>query len=56
MFTLARKMTPCVVFVDEVDALLARRDRMEASAARREMMTEFMMEWDGYAGGAGVNG
>jgi SpoVK/Ycf46/Vps4 family AAA+-type ATPase len=46
IFTLARKIAPCVVFVDEVDALFGRR-RSDGHASRREVINEFMGQWDG---------
>jgi SpoVK/Ycf46/Vps4 family AAA+-type ATPase len=52
IFTLARKLSPCVVFVDEVDALFGRR-KGDTFASRREVMNEFMGEWDGIGGGNG---
>jgi SpoVK/Ycf46/Vps4 family AAA+-type ATPase len=48
VFTLARKMSPCVVFLDEVDALFGARRQTDASSSKREIMNEFMAEWDGY--------
>ncbi|KAI9034521.1 P-loop containing nucleoside triphosphate hydrolase protein [Hyaloraphidium curvatum] len=50
VFTLARKLAPCVVFIDEVDALFGRR-KGDTFASRREVMNEFMGEWDGIGGG-----
>ncbi|EGF83422.1 hypothetical protein BATDEDRAFT_18530 [Batrachochytrium dendrobatidis JAM81] len=47
VFTLARKLAPCVVFLDEVDALFAARRNDGSSSSRREIMNEFMAEWDG---------
>jgi len=44
---LARKITPCVVFVDEVDALLDARSNAFDRASKVEVMNEFMAEWDG---------
>ena len=45
-FTLAAKLAPCIIFVDEVDALLGRREGGEHEALR-EMKNEFMQQWDG---------
>ncbi|KAI9094864.1 P-loop containing nucleoside triphosphate hydrolase protein [Phlyctochytrium arcticum] len=47
LFTLARKLSPCVVFLDEVDALFGARRSDAAHASRREIINEFMSEWDG---------
>ena len=49
IFSLARKLSPSVLFVDEVDSLFATRDY--ASNSKREVVNEFMMEWDGIKGG-----
>ncbi|KAI8819597.1 P-loop containing nucleoside triphosphate hydrolase protein [Fimicolochytrium jonesii] len=50
IFTLARKLKPCVVFLDEVDALFARRGGVNDMPTRREVVNEFMSEWDGLGG------
>ncbi|KAJ3061473.1 hypothetical protein HDU98_002634, partial [Podochytrium sp. JEL0797] len=48
VFTLARKLSPCVVFLDEVDALFgARRGGDGVTSSKREIINEFMSEWDG---------
>eukprot|EP00842_Homolaphlyctis_polyrhiza_P004131 jgi/Hompol1/4719/HPOL_001814-RA len=47
IFTLARKISPCVIFLDEVDALFASRSSDGVNTSRREIMNEFMAEWDG---------
>lgn len=50
MFTLARKLSPCVVFLDEIDALLGARSTSRdsgSSIAHRGVITEFMQEMDG---------
>ncbi|KAG9017084.1 hypothetical protein FRB90_001814 [Tulasnella sp. 427] len=50
LFSLARRLSPCVIFLDEVDALLASRisSRESGSAiAHRSVITEFMQEMDG---------
>ncbi|KAJ3156769.1 hypothetical protein HDU86_003535 [Geranomyces michiganensis] len=50
IFTLARKCRPCVVFLDEVDALFGRRGSGMDQGNRREVVNEFMSEWDGLSG------
>ncbi|KAH9484217.1 Spastin [Psilocybe cubensis] len=50
VFALARKLSPCVVFLDEIDALFGARmsARDSGSAfAHRGIITEFMQEMDG---------
>ena len=46
-FSLAQKMAPCVIFLDEVDALLSRRNSHHEHEALREMKNEAMAQWDG---------
>ncbi|KAL2179982.1 uncharacterized protein P884DRAFT_218591 [Thermothelomyces heterothallicus CBS 202.75] len=50
LFSLARKLAPCVIFLDEADALLAARRSGPARAAYRETITQFLREWDGLTG------
>ena len=49
MFSLARRLSPCVVFIDELDALFGARLSRESgnSLAHRGVITEFMQEMDG---------
>jgi SpoVK/Ycf46/Vps4 family AAA+-type ATPase len=50
VFSLARKLSPCVVFIDEVDALFAARQANTGSGsamAHNQTLTEFMQELDG---------
>ena len=47
IFTLARKISPCIIFIDEVDALFGSRKSMESNSSKREIINEFMTEWDG---------
>ncbi|KAJ3107650.1 hypothetical protein HDU97_003644 [Phlyctochytrium planicorne] len=46
LFTLARKLRPCVIFVDEIDALLRVRQRSQPSWVTNTI-NEWMLEWDG---------
>jgi AAA+ superfamily predicted ATPase len=50
LFSLARKLAPCVIFLDEADALLAARRSGNVRAAHRETITQFLREWDGLTG------
>ena len=50
VFSLAQKLSPCIVFLDEVDALLGSRssgDGGGGARAHNTMLNEFMQEMDG---------
>lgn len=48
IFSLARKLSPCVIFVDEMDSILSRRrSSHHGSTAMNSTITEFMQEMDG---------
>ncbi|KAI3951916.1 hypothetical protein MKW98_012121 [Papaver atlanticum] len=47
VFSLASKIAPSVVFVDEVDSMLSRRGIEGEDEAMRRMKNEFMASWDG---------
>jgi len=50
VFTIARRLSPCVVFLDEIDALFGARVSSRGSGgaiAHRGVITEFMQEMDG---------
>jgi ATPase family AAA domain-containing protein 1 len=47
VFTLAYKLQPSIIFIDEVDALLGARRDAEHEAVTA-MKTEFMQLWDGF--------
>lgn len=47
LFTLAAKLSPCVIFIDEVDAMLGKRNSHSEHEALREMKNELMAQWDG---------
>jgi transitional endoplasmic reticulum ATPase len=46
VFQIARKNTPCVFFIDEVDALGASRNDMKHSSMR-QIINQFLLELDG---------
>jgi AAA+ superfamily predicted ATPase len=47
LFSLARKLSPMVIFLDEADALLGARHNSPGRTAHRETITQFLREWDG---------
>ncbi|KAF8628317.1 hypothetical protein AX15_003864 [Amanita polypyramis BW_CC] len=50
VFSLARRLSPCVIFLDEIDALFGARMSSRESGgafAHRGVITEFMQEMDG---------
>ncbi|KAG5952215.1 hypothetical protein E4U53_001361 [Claviceps sorghi] len=47
VFTLAKRLEPCVVFIDEADSLLANRSIFNNRASHREHINQFLKEWDG---------
>ncbi|NLA34807.1 MAG: ATP-binding protein [Actinobacteria bacterium] len=55
IFEVARNNTPCVLFLDEVDALGARRSQLRHSPAMRTLVNQLLAELDGVSGdNAGV--
>jgi SpoVK/Ycf46/Vps4 family AAA+-type ATPase len=47
IFTLARKIAPCVIFIDELDSIFEARQSGHNMSTKREVVNEFMSEWDG---------
>ncbi|CAN6464620.1 unnamed protein product [Victoria cruziana] len=47
LFTLAAKVSPTIIFVDEVDSMLGQRTRAGEHEAMRKIKNEFMTHWDG---------
>ncbi|KAI4352942.1 hypothetical protein L6164_007146 [Bauhinia variegata] len=53
LFTLAAKVAPTIIFVDEVDSMLGQRTRVGEHEAMRKIKNEFMTHWDGLLTKAG---
>ena len=51
VFTLARKLQPSIVFIDEIDAVLGRRRTLDHEASG-QVKAEFMTHWDGLTSGS----
>lgn len=47
IFTLAKKLNPCVVFIDEADAIFCSRTGSSSRTSHRELINQFLREWDG---------
>lgn len=47
IFSLAKKLTPCIVFIDEADAILGSRSSGSSRTSHRELINQFLREWDG---------
>ncbi|CAB4271521.1 unnamed protein product [Prunus armeniaca] len=47
LFTLAARVSPTIIFVDEVDSMLGQRTRVGEHEAMRKIKNEFMTHWDG---------
>ncbi|KJZ78864.1 hypothetical protein HIM_01637 [Hirsutella minnesotensis 3608] len=47
VFTLAKRLSPCVVFIDEADSLFASRSMFANRVAHRDHLNQFLREWDG---------
>ncbi|KAL8725660.1 MAG: hypothetical protein Q9181_006333, partial [Wetmoreana brouardii] len=47
IFSLARKLKPCIVFIDEADAILGSRNHSNNRGSHRTVINQFLREWDG---------
>ncbi|CAJ1976994.1 unnamed protein product [Sphenostylis stenocarpa] len=47
LFSLAAKVAPTIIFIDEVDSMLGQRTQSGEHEAMRKIKNEFMVHWDG---------
>lgn len=47
IFSLAKKLSPCIVFIDEADAIFCSRTGASNRTSHRELINQFLREWDG---------
>ncbi|KAL7270349.1 hypothetical protein RUND412_006953 [Rhizina undulata] len=45
IFSLAQKLSPCVVFIDEADAIFGSRHSHSTRTSHREIINQFLKEW-----------
>lgn len=53
LFSLAKKLTPCVVFIDECDAVFSARGGSQRRVSHRDILNQFLREWDGMTNDSG---
>ena len=53
LFSLAKKLSPCVVFLDEADAMFSARGNSGRRVSHRELLNQFLKEWDGMSNDSG---
>jgi SpoVK/Ycf46/Vps4 family AAA+-type ATPase len=51
LFATARRRAPCVLFIDEIDALGQKRTQMRHAGAGRTVVNQLLSELDGMTGG-----
>ena len=49
IFSLARKLSPTIIFIDEIDTLLRNREQSDNSGIYSSMQGVLLAEWDGLA-------
>jgi AFG3 family protein len=53
IFTMAKDYTPCIIFIDEIDAIGKKRDSMDLTGERDQTLNQLLTEMDGFDTGQG---
>jgi cell division protease FtsH len=54
MFAEARKKSPCIIFIDEIDAVGSSRNSVENNDEKKHTLNQFLSEMDGFKDNTGV--
>ena len=54
LFKIARKHAPCIVFIDEIDAIGCSRQNSKGTAENEQTINALLQEMDGFSGREGV--
>lgn len=54
LFAAAKKKAPCIIFIDEIDAVGGKRTNWEASGGSRKTLNQLLTEMDGFEENSGV--
>jgi cell division protease FtsH len=54
LFSQANKKAPCIIFIDEIDAVGKKRDGMTTNDEREQTLNQLLTEMDGFDGKKGV--
>lgn len=54
LFNEARRNAPCIVFIDEIDAVGGRRSNFSSNGEQRQTLNELLTQMDGFHGSEGV--
>jgi len=54
LFAAAKKKAPCIVFIDEVDAVGGKRTNWESSGGSRKTLNQLLTDMDGFEENSGV--
>lgn len=54
LFSQASKKAPCIIFIDEIDAIGKKRDGMTSNDEREQTLNQLLTEMDGFNGQKGV--